>query len=317
MCRIPAKRSSAWEDAPVTDATENRPRLDLGKTGIWSGALRRHEDPAAIEDAAAELEALGYTALWIPGGAGGDDVFPAVERLLRATERVPVATGIVNLWMHTPQEVASAWGEIEAAHPDRFLLGIGISHASMVDAQPGLDYRRPLATTREYLDRLDGCTPVVPDGRRMLAALGPRMMELARERTLGTHPYFSPVAHTAAARAAMGSTGVVAPEIAVVLEPDPVAARAAAREHMGPYLRLPNYTNNLLRHGFEEADLADGGSARLVDAIVAWGDEEAIARRVAEHHAAGADHVCVQVVGVEATALPREVWRRLAPALVG
>jgi probable F420-dependent oxidoreductase len=276
----------------------------LGRVGVWSAELRRHGDRAAVADAAAELEALGYSALFIPGSRGGD-VFGPVAELLDATATVAVATGILNVWMHEPAAVAAAVARL----PERFVLGLGISHPALVDR-----YRRPLATMRAYLSALE---PAVPRQRRLLAALGPRMLELARERTAGAHPYFVPVEHTHIARETLGPDAMLAPEQAVLLERDPARARERARTHVAGYMQLPNYTNNLRRLGFTGDDLRDGGSDRLVDAIVAWGDEAAIAERIAAHHAAGADHVCIQVVGVENGALPREEWRRLAPDLVG
>jgi probable F420-dependent oxidoreductase len=272
--------------------------------GIWSAELRRHADAGAIREAAAELEALGYAVLWFPGGSGGD-VFGAAERLLSATERVPVATGILNVWRHTPQEAAEGHRRLRAAHRDRFLLGVGIGHARSVE-----EYRRPLTTMRNYLAELD-----VPREERVLAALGPKMLDLARDATLGTHPYFVPVEHTAAARERVGPGALVAPEQAVVLEADPRRAREIARGHLERYLQLPNYTNNLLRFGLTEDDLRDGGSDRLVDAIVGWGDEQAIRARVDEHRAAGADHVCIQVIHGRDGELPLPEWRALAPAL--
>jgi probable F420-dependent oxidoreductase len=280
--------------------------IDLGRVGIWSIGLRFHPDAAEIAEAAAELEELGFGALFTPGGVGGDDVFPSMGRLLAATRAVPVVSGIVNVWKHPPEETAAAFAELERAHPGRFQLGLGISHADLVDG-----YGRPLATMNAYLDGLDA----VPQERRLVAALGPRMLDLARERAAGTHPYFVPVEHTRYARERLGPAAVIALEQAVLLETEPSAARARAREHMAGYLTRPNYTNNLLRLGFAEDDLRDGGSDRLVDAIVAWGDEQAAAERVAAHHAAGADHVCLQVVGGVEHGLPREQWRRLATVL--
>jgi probable F420-dependent oxidoreductase len=290
--------------------------MDLGRVGIWSGELRRHEDTGAIAAAAAELEELGYSALWIPGSAGGD-VLGAADRLLAATRSVPVATGILNVWMHDPQEVAVEHARLQAAHDGRFLLGLGISHAPLVDAGDPGRYRRPLTKMRSYLDELDAASPPVPVAERILAALGPRMLELARDRSAGAHPYFVPVEHTRAAREALGDGPLLAPEQAVVLETDATRARERARTHVARYLELPNYTNNLLRYGFEEDDIRGAGSDRLVDAIVAWGDEAAIAERVRAHLEAGADHVCIQVVGVEPGELPLAPWRRLAAALVG
>jgi probable F420-dependent oxidoreductase len=281
--------------------------MNLGRVGVWSRGLRDALEAGSGEgaEAAAELEDLGYGALFLPGGAGGR-LLDAVEAGCVATSSVSIVTGILNLWSHEPAEVNERFAAIDAEHPGRFQLGIGISHAPMI----GDRYEKPLAKTRSYLDSLD-----VPGDRTLIAALGPKMLELARDRTAGTHPYFVPVEHTRYARSVVGDDRVVAPELSVVLESDPDRARSEARAFMELYLALPNYTNNLLRHGFDESDLQDGGSDRLVDAIVAWGDEEAIAARVREHLDAGADHVCIQVVGGDRATLRLDEWRRLAPAL--
>jgi probable F420-dependent oxidoreductase len=289
--------------------------MDIRGVGIWSAELRRHEDEAAANEAAAELEELGYTALWFPGGQGGP-VLDVARRLLGATRRVPVATGILNVWMHDPAEVARERAALAEAHPGRFLLGVGIGHRSAVDAKfdPGT-YRKPLSTMRAYLDALDAATPPVAPEDRALAALGPKMLELARDRSAGAHPYFVGVEHTRAARAALGDGPLLAPEQAVVLETDPETARAIARTHTERYLRLPNYTNNLLRHGLTEDDIRDAGSDRLIDTVVAWGDVATIKARIDEHVAAGADHVCVQVITGRPDELPLPEWRELAAAL--
>ncbi len=288
--------------------------MELGRIGIWSIGLRWGGDAGEIAEAAAELEELGFSALFIPGGIGGEDVFPSVGRLLAATRSVPVVTGIVNVWMHSTEETAAAWAGFDREYPGRFQLGIGISHASLIDQDDPGRYRRPLVTMRAYLDGLDAALPPVPRERRLIAALGPRMLELARDRTAGSHTYFVPEEHTRFARDRLGADATIAVEQAVLLETDPTVARSRSRDYMTNYLRRPNYTNNLLRHGFNEDDLRDGGTDRLVDAIVAWGDEQAIAERVAAHHEAGANHVCLQVIGVQ-PALPREQWRRLASLL--
>jgi len=268
-----------------------------------------------VAEAAAELEELGYAALFLPGGAGGD-IIERSEVLLRAARRVPVAPGILNVWMHVAEEVAVATARLESSYPRRFELGLGISHAPAVNRDEPGRYRKPLSKMRSYLDELDAASEPVPVGRRFLAALGPKMLELSRDRSAGAHPYFVPVEHTAYAREILGPDALLAPEQAVLLETDPSRARERARGHVERYLQLPNYTNNLLRHGLVEDDLQGVGSDRLVDAIVAWGDEAAVADRVRAHHEAGADHVCIQVVGVEPGTLPREEWRRLAPALL-
>ena len=286
---------------------------ELGPVGIWSPELR-FGDPAETVDAAAELDELGFGTLWIPDVGG--PVLESVERLLRATPRTKVATGILNVWMHEAVDVAEGQERLERDFAGRFLLGLGISHAPIVDAdQPGR-YRRPLATMREYLDALDAATAESSRPARVLAALGPKMLELARDRTLGSHPYLVPVEHTAGAREALGPDRLLAPALSAVLAQDPGAARAIAREDLATYLQLPNYTNAWRRLGYGDADLASGGSDRLLDSLYALGDAERIAERVREHREAGADHVCVRVVNAAAPRLPRAEWRELAAALI-
>ena len=288
----------------------------LDGTGIWSASLR-YGDPAAAADAAAELEEQGWSALWIPDVGG--DLFAAIGNLLAATTSTTVATGILNLWMHDAEQTAAAYHAFVAEHGPRLLVGIGVSHAPLIDAvnaEAG-HYRRPLARTAEYLDALDAASTPLPPEDRVLAALGPKMLELARTRSAGSHPYLVTPEHTAIVREALGPAGLVAPEQAVVLETDAASARAIAREHLAGYLGLPNYSNNWKRIGVTDEDIADGGSDRLVDALVAWGDEDAILARVQEHRDAGADHVCVQVLTGDLMAPSREEWRRLAPALLG
>lgn len=285
----------------------------LSGTGIWSSNLR-YGDAAEAAESAAELESLGYSALWVPDVAG--DLFGALENLLAATKDVTIASGILNLWLHTPEESAAAYARLTADHGDRLLVGIGVSHAPLIDRKAPGTYRRPLQQMVEYLDGLDAADPPLPVGARCLAALGPKMLRLARERTLGTHPYLVTPEHVARARESLGAGPLVAPEQGVVLETDPEAARAIARQHLATYLQLPNYFLNWERVGLTEDDRADGGSDRLVDALVVWGDEAAIAERVQAHRDAGADHVCVQVLTADPAAFPRQQWRRLAPALL-
>lgn len=294
--------------------------MDLAGTGLWSGQLR-YGDPKEIAEAAAELDELGYTALWIPDVSG--DVFTAIESLLSATERTVIATGILNLWMTSAVETAAGYAAVVAGHGDRVMLGIGVSHQLLIDGakEPGT-YQRPLAVMTAYLDELDALPDSgVPQGNRMLAALGPKMLALAARRTRGTHTYLVTPEHTSRVRAELGNGPLIAAEQGVVLETDPDKARTIARQNLAGYLILPNYTNNFLRLGFSPDDLDNGGSDRLVDALIAWGDEDAIRARVQEQHDAGADHVCVQVLtateGLGRGAAPREQWRRLAPALLG
>jgi probable F420-dependent oxidoreductase len=285
----------------------------LSGTGIWSAALR-YGDKAEAAERSAELESLGYTAQWLPDVGG--ELFGSLANLLGATSTSTIATGILNVWMHTPDETAAQHAALTAEHGPRFLCGIGISHRPLVDAinEPGA-YAKPLAKMTEYLDGLDAAEVPLPPSARVLAALGPKMLELARTRTAGTHPYLVTPELTAKARAGVGPDGLVASEQGVVLETDPAKARATARLHLGGYLALPNYSNNWKRQGFTDDDLADGGSDRLVDALVVWGDEEAIAARVEAHRGAGADHVCIQVLTDDPMGFPTEQWRALAPAL--
>jgi probable F420-dependent oxidoreductase len=219
--------------------------------------------------------------------------------------------------MHSAAHVGEGFAALEADFPGRTLLGIGVSHALLIDnSHPG-EYTKPLARTRAYLDELDEVAPTVPRDRRVLAALGPKMLGLARDRARGAHPYLVTPEHTATARAELGDGPLLAPEQHVVLETDPEKARAVAREGLSVYLQLPNYVNNWRRLGFGEDDFADGGSDRLIDHVVVWGDEATIVTRVQAHLDAGADHVCVQAyTGSERTDFPRAEWRALAPALV-
>ncbi len=285
--------------------------MKLSGVGIWSSQLR-YGDSSESADAAAELDDLGFPALWIPDVGGA--VFDAVGHLLRATNQTVIATGILNLWMHSPADVAQSYAALTAEHGDRFLLGIGVSHAPLVDAgQPGR-YRKPLAATASFLDELDAAAQPVPADRRVLAALGPKMLALSASRAGGAHPYLVTPDHTASARATLGDGPLLLPEQTVILTESADEARQIGIDWLRAYLALPNYANNLLRSGFSEDDLTQV-SDRLFDAIIAWGDEEAIMRRVTEHRSAGADHVCVQVLLADPRAFPREQWRRLAAAI--
>jgi probable F420-dependent oxidoreductase len=285
----------------------------LGGTGICSSA-RRYGECGRAPAAATELEDLGYAALWIPDAGG--DLFGPVANLLRATSTATVATGVLNVWMHTPEETAAQHAALTGAHGPRFLCGMGISNRQMVElAKPPGTFQQPIATMTEYLDRLDDAEVPLAAENRMLAALGPKMLELARTRTAGTLPYLVTPELTARARSALGPDALVASEQGVVLEMDPARARATARLHLDMYLGLPNYSSAWKRQGFDEHDLADGGSDRLVDALVVWGDEETIAGRIKAHRDAGADHVCIQVLTEDPRMLPTEQWRALSPAL--
>ena len=294
------------------------PRVDIGRVGIWYGTVDTLPTPQARE-AAQLVEELGYGALWV-AEAVGRDPFVSASILLNATERLPVATGIANIYARDPMTMAAGQKTLAEAFPDRFLLGLGVSHGHLVAGVRKHDYSKPYSYMVQYLERMDKALfmAVGPehDPGRLLAALGPKMLELSATRANGSHPYFTTPEHTAIAREAMGPDALLAPEQMVVLETDPVEARRIGRAGMKIYLGLPNYWNNLLRLGFTEEDRADGGSDRLVDAIVAWGTEDDIVRRVAQHHDAGADHVAVQVL-TDNLAFPGEQWRRLAPGLLG
>ncbi|GAA3790986.1 TIGR03620 family F420-dependent LLM class oxidoreductase [Streptomyces phyllanthi] len=282
--------------------------MGLSGVGVWSIPLAS-ADPAEAAEAAAELEELGYTGIWFPDGGG--PVFDTADRLLAATREMTVATGVLSLWNHTPAETAAAYSSLSATHGGRFLLGIGVSHGPVVDAsQPGR-YRRPLAAMESFLDGLDTADPPVPTDARVLAALGPKMQALAAKRARGAHPYLVTPEHTRRTREALGEGALVLVEQTVILCADVDEARAIGTDWLRGYLALPNYAGSVQRLGFSAEDIA-GISDRLFDALIAWGDEEAIKRRVDEHFAAGADHVCLQVLASGGLrAFPREQWRRL------
>jgi probable F420-dependent oxidoreductase len=286
----------------------------LGRFGIWSRELR-FGDAAESVESAAELEQLGFGTLWIPGGAGGD-ILDTVETMLEATAAAVVATGILNVWMHDAAAVAEAHAALDEAHPGRFLLGLGISHAPLIDSdETGLRYAKPLETMTAYLDALDAHAPAGTRPQRVLAALAPKMVELAGRRTLGVHPYMVPVEHTRWVRGVLGDDRLVATELSVVLEPEVERARDEARLDLGLYLTLPNYVNTWRRFGFTETDFEAGGSNRLIDALYARGSAGEVADRVREHLDAGASHVCLRVVTNDLERLPRTEWRELASAL--
>lgn len=234
------------------------------------------------------IESLGYGTVWQGGSPPAD--LSHVAAILDATSTIKVATGIVNVWTADAAEVARSYHRIEAAHPGRFMLGIGVGHPEAHAA-----YRSPYQTLVDYLDVLDA--EGVPEGRRILAALGPRVLKLAAARTAGAHPYLVTPEHTRQARSILGPGKLLAPEQRVVMEADPAKARAVGRPSVvKPYLGLTNYTSNLQRLGFTEQDVAGEGSDRLIDALVISGDGATIARRFEEHHQAGADHVAVQLI---------------------
>jgi len=277
--------------------------MELGRIGVWTSYRAFGIERAG--EAAKLVEQLGYAALWLGGSPPVSDVRPILE----ATSGLVAATGILNVWRNDPGETAAADAAMRGDFPGRFMLGIGIGHPEATDA-----YRTPLSAMREFLDGLDASPNPPPADQRCLAALGPKMLHLAGERTAGAHTYFVPVEHTRLARQRLGPGKLVAPELACVLDTDPERARAVARSYAKLYLGLRNYTLNLLRFGFTEEDIADGGSDRLIDAVIPQGRAERIAEVARAHLDAGADHVCLQPLGEGG--IPRRSWTALAKVLV-
>jgi probable F420-dependent oxidoreductase len=272
--------------------------MDIGKVGVWWGLLGSKS--AEVErDAAREIERLGYGALWYGESARNKEAFAHAAILLDATDRIAVASGIASIYVRDPTAMKAGAYALADAYGGRFVLGLGVSHAPAVQAR-GHDYGKPVTAMREYLDAMDAATYLPPEPSEpppvVLAALRARMLRLAAERTAGAHPYLTTPEHTRRARAALGDGPLLAPEQGFVIETDPDEARAIARRHVEYYLGMPNYVNNWREDGFGDADFADCGSDRLIDALVAWGDADAVKARIAAHHEAGADHVCIQPV---------------------
>jgi probable F420-dependent oxidoreductase len=276
----------------------------LGQIGLWTSSRNVTEDDAG--EAAKFAESLGYGTFW----RGGSPLLPSMRPMLAATERMIVATGIVNVWRNEPAQLAAEHAELTNEYPGRLLLGIGIGHPEATS-----EYKKPLTTMRKFFDGLDAAPAPVPHDELCAAALGPKMLDLSAERSLGTHPYFTSVEHTRYARERVGPGKLVAPELACVVDTDTERARATAREYAKLYLGLSNYTNNLLNFGFTDQDIGDGGSDRLIDAVVPHGSAEEIATAVRAHFDAGADHVCLQTLGVQG--VPTKEWSALAAELIG
>ena len=292
--------------------------MELGPIGIWTAQFD-YQPAAKAQEAAAELEQLGFGAIWFPESVGREALTNSAI-LLSATGRIVIATGIANIYARDPVTMAAAQNTLAEAYPARFLLGLGVSHIPLVEQIRGHSYGKPVPSMRAYLDGMDRAPyrAVLPAMKpKVLAALGPKMLQLAAQRTDGAHSYFVPPEHTARAREILGSDKLLAVEQAVVLETDSAKAREIARSHTSTYLKLPNYVNNLRRLGFGDKDLVDGGSDKLVDAIVAWGDMTAAIDRVRGHQSAGADHVCIQVLSKDPRALPIIQWREIAAELLG
>jgi len=292
--------------------------IQVGPVGIWT---RQLEDlPAAkAQETAQEFEELGYGALWF-GEAAGREALTNAGLLLAGTKSIVIATGIANIYARDAVAAAAGQKTLAEAYPNRFLLGLGVSHVPLVEQLRGHRYEKPVATMRAYLDAMDhapyNSVPPATKPARVLAALGPKMLQLAGERADGAHPYNVNPEHTAEARKILGDDRYLCPEQAVVLETDPDKAREIGRAFLAFYLTLPNYANNFVRLGFDESDFQNGGSNRLIDSIIAWGDLSAIRNRIRDHHAVGADHVCIQVLTADPKSLPSREWRELAPALL-
>lgn len=303
-----------------TPAIVPRPQLAIGRVGIWTWTLDS-QPMSASQEAVAELESLGFGCVWIPEAVGREP-FASAALLLSATRKIVVATGIASIHARSAATMQAGHKTLTQAFPERFLLGIGVSHSNMVKAFHKAVYDKPYTTMIEYLDVMDSgmfvAAPPTTPLHRVLAALGPKMVKLAGERADGAHPYFTTPDHTATAREILGDGPMLAPEQAVILETDPTKAREIARKFMTTYTRQPNYANNLLRNGFSPEDLKDANGAqsdRLVDAIVAWGSLEIVAQRIKDHLDAGASHVSVQVLQDDLAALPSAQWRELATAI--
>ncbi|MET8045731.1 TIGR03620 family F420-dependent LLM class oxidoreductase [Micromonospora sp. NPDC005215] len=287
----------------------------LGPVGIWSMELRGAAR-TEVSEAAAELDQLGFPALWIPG-LDGPGALDDVEHLLAAAPHATVALGVLSMWGQDPAAVGSRWSALEAAYGPRAVLGLGVSNAHSA-ANAGQDYGKPTVSMRRFLDDLDAAPQPVPADRRLLGALGPKMVDLASTRTSGWHPFLVTPEYSAAQRARVGDAPLIAPHLAVVLDRDPTRARTAARAGIGMFIGFPAYRANLSRLGFGAEDLIPGGSDRLIDALVAWGDLDDVADRIQAHLDAGADHVTVHVLRPDAgdgADLPRQQWRELATLL--
>ena len=291
--------------------------MELGRIGVWTTQLD-YLPAAEARRGARRFEELGFSALWI-GEAARREAFTNASLLLSATHRLIIATGIANIWARDAMTMANAHRTLAEAYPERFLLGLGVSHAPLVEIR-GHDYTSPYTAMIHYLDAMDraryeGAAPRT-EPKRVLAALGPKMLTLAKKRAHGAHPYFVPVEHTRRARELLGKGPLLAPEQAIIVEEDPEKARRIARFHTRSYLRLPNYRHNLERLGYSSQDMLDGGSDRLVDAVVAWGSPNVIRERIAAHLRAGADHVCVQLLSEDVRRISWEGYEATAEVLL-
>jgi probable F420-dependent oxidoreductase len=283
-------------------------RRRLGSVGVRSWQIGEGDLGEAV-DAVQELEELGYGAVWLTAAA----LLERGAALAAATRRIVLAGSVASIWQFDPHELGNAHHRLATAYPGRFVCGIGVSHAPIVaSVVPEKTYRRPVSSMHRWLDALDA-TGLIPSDERVLAAIWPRMLGVARDRSLGSHPYLVPPAHTAAARAVLGPRALLAPAHVVIGERDADTARRIGRRHIAePYATLPNYVDNWKRYGFEDAEFADGGSDRLIDALIAWGEPEQIAAGLRAHLDAGADHVAMHIVRADRSEFPRDEWRTLA-----
>jgi probable F420-dependent oxidoreductase len=290
----------------------------LGRVGVWSFALQRL--PAADAGAAVRaFEDAGYPSVWFPESVGSKEVFAHSALLLGASRKAVIAPGIASIYARDPMAMANGAKALAEAYPGRYVLGIGVSHAPSVATRGG-SYGKPLEAMTAYLDGMAAASYAGPEPGEpvplVLAALGPKMLELAAERADGAHPYFVPVEHTPMARAAIGSETCLAVEMSAVLSTDPAEARRIGRAFARHYLALPNYANNLRRLGWADEDIANDGSDRMIDAVVAWGDVDAIVARAKAHLDAGADHVCVQLRADSSADPVVEGFKELAAGLL-
>lgn len=288
--------------------------IDIGRVGLWTWLLDSLPTSGALE-LAVELEEMGWPCLWRPESSGRDALISSAQ-VLQATTSLKMATGIAQIHARHPVTTRSAQRTLHEASGGRFLLGLGVSHAPFIEGVRKLDYSRPYSDMVDYLAAMEDAPftaiAAADEPPTVLAALGPKMLRLAADAADGAHPYFSPVEHTSFARETMGEGPLLAPELMVVVNNDRAQATELATQHMARYLALPNYTNNLKRHGFTDEDIA-GPSERLIDAIVVRGSIDDVVARVTEHHDAGADHVCIQVLTSD-DELPMQAWRDLADA---
>ena len=297
------------ENKPIsqTEKALEPVRQTIGRVGVWSRSPYFY-GPDQATNLAATAEELGYSALWIPGFDGGH-IFERCGLALAATSNLAVATGIVNIWRHDPAEVADKTSKLRADSNNRFLVGLGGSHKFLIG--DAYDKISPLAKMNNYLDALDAAG--LPEEDRLLGALGPKMLRLSGQRSAGAHPCFIPPEFTIAAREILGDGPLLMPQVMVVMDEDPVTARAYAPRFASLYFKGPNYANMLRRFGFSDEDFAGEGSDRLIDGVVAWGSPDTIAARVKAHLDAGADHVTIESRG---TVPEADVWRELAPRIL-